>query len=275
MVTQPKDERQALNCHGVFLKKRVLAALRTMPRMDIIAEEFAVAFNEPVAIDLIATDERDGRRLSFIFECKRAYTTQKTWVFFKDMDSKFRFCRAVSSIMQFGQYAIGKSFAGQPPVCSEGYELVASEKSCKADQHPIFEAGNQLCKGFLGYVQSRMRQKIGQASPPDTLLDCFFPVLVTTADLRIAEFDVSQISLQTRNLDGNLNLIPRDWLILKHPFSVLADTFGDFRNDPSHEQDQRNWSQVHRESLFVVNADKLPTFFNGPFRGNMHDLEMK
>ena len=98
-------------------------------------------------------------------------------------------------------------------------------------------------------------------SPRERVMDCIFPVLVTTAELRLAKFDISEISLQTGNFDGKLSLNPYDWLILKHPFSVIGDTsLRDFRNDPPHEQDWQNWSQVHRESLFVVTSAHCQNF---------------
>jgi len=264
---QPGDERDALNRHGVFLKKRVLEEVRLTPGMVVFAEEFGVTFNEPVAIDVIGVDKRADRHLVFAFECKRAYTKEKTWVFFRDIDPCFRLCRAVSWIMQFGHYTRGTSLPGNPPVCSEGYELLASERSFKADQNPVYEAGNQLCKGFLGFVGTRMSHKIRLTPVPDKVLECVFPVLVTTAELRVAEFDVSQISLQTGSLDGDLRLTPRDWLILKHPFSEMANAaVSDFRKNPPHDEDSQHWSQMHRESLFVVNSAKLPRFLAKDFR---------
>jgi hypothetical protein len=276
MIAQPRDERDALNCHGVFLKKRVLEEVAKTPGMGVFAEEFGVTFSEPVAIDLIGVETRDGRDLLFVFECKRAYTKAKTWVFFEDIDQTFRLCRAVSWIMQFGYYSRGGDVVDSPVVCSEGYELVASENSFKADQRPVFEAGNQLSKGFLGFVSTRMSQKIRPSSPLNRTLECIVPVLVTTAGLYVAAFDVSRISLQTGNLEGNLALTPQDWLILKHPFSEMTNTsFRDFRKDSPHGQDSKHWSQMHRESLFVVNSTKLPQFLSGRFRDYLANLSMQ
>jgi hypothetical protein len=276
MTPHVRDERDALNCHGVFLKKRVLEEVRTTPGMKIFAEEFGVSFNEPVAIDVVGMDQRGDRRLLFVFECKRAYTKEKTWVFFKDIDPMFRLCRAISPTMQFSHYTVGTALSENPAVCSEGYELVASQKSFKADQRPVYEAGNQLCKGFLGFARTRMSQRHRPTSLPSGVLDCILPVLVTTAELHVADFDVSQISLQTGNLEGDLGLIPRDWLILKHPFAAMEDaSFSDFRKDPVHEQDMKQWSQMHRESLFVVNAAKLPQFLTGGLRDYLDKLRIR
>ena len=246
--------------------------------MHVFAEEYSVAFNDPVAIDLIGYDKEDDRQLLFVFECKRAYTVQKTWIFFKDFDPFFRLCRVVApSFGQFGKYLPTTPMWKPPsPICSEGYEVVASGKSLKADQRPIFEAANQLCKGFLGFVQTRMNQKADSRIHGDKIMDCIFPVLVTTAELRLAEFDLSKVSIQTGNLDAGLNLQPLDWLVLKHPFSIAADSScKDFRNNPHHIEDQNQWRQSHRECIYVVNSTALPKFLNQyGFRRYMHNLKI-
>jgi hypothetical protein len=272
---QPKDERDALNLHGVFLKKRVVEEIRRAANMHVFAEEFGVGFNEPVAIDVIGVDRQEDRQFFFVFECKRAYTEQKTWIFFRDISPVFRVFRRVSGTRQFGHYVDELPLSPKPPVCSEGYELVSKEKAIKADQNPIYDAGNQLCKGFLGLVQARMTQNHLE-EPHKAKLDCLLAVLVTTAELRIAEFDVSRISLRTGNLEGDLSSTICDWLVLKHPFGIASGVLPeDFRDRPTNYPDMRYWSQVHRESLFVVNAAKLPTFLGGRFRDYIHDLEIR
>ena len=272
---RPKDGREALNLHGVFLKKRVLEEIKRAPKMQVFAEEFGVAFNEPVAIDVIAVDRHEDRQFLFVFECKRAYAAQKTWVFFRDVSPLFRVFRRVSGMTQSGHYADELPVSPRPPICSEGYELLSNEKGIKADQDPIYDAGNQLCKGFLGLVQTRMSQN-RLAEPHKTKKECLLAVLVTTAELRIAEFDVSQISLHTGNLEGDLTSTVCDWLILKHPFGIASGAMHeDFRDKAADYPDMRYWSQAHRESLIVVNAAKLPEFLSGRFRDYIHNMEIR
>jgi len=276
MITQPRNERDALNRHGVFFKKRVLDEIRRTPGMGVFAEEFGVAFNEPVAIDVIAVDKREDRQLIFVFECKRAYTRQKQWVFFQDVSPEFRLCRVVSSHSHFGHYICGTQLERNPAVCSEGYELVVDGETVKADQQPVYEAANQLCKGFLGFVSMRRKQKITCSSGPSGPLECIFPVLVTTAELRVAHFDVSKISLATGNLDGELQLGSCDWLVLKHPFSVVeSDGASDFRDDLQSTQDSRHLSQMHRESILVVNSSGLLKLLASEFRDWLDALSRK
>src|SRR5437879_876801 len=95
-------EQDALNQHGVFLKKRVLAEIPSVAGMGVFAEEFGAAFDSSTAIDIIARDLRSNPTLLFVVECKRAYARQKKWVFFRDIDKRFRITRLVSTVA--GQY---------------------------------------------------------------------------------------------------------------------------------------------------------------------------
>src|SRR5262245_25317137 len=99
-------EHNALNEHGVFLKKRVLDEIRSIPGIGVFAEEFGVAFDSSTAIDIVAKDKRSDPALLFILECKRAYVRQKKWIFFRDVEREFRTSRRVSAAMgQFGEYS--------------------------------------------------------------------------------------------------------------------------------------------------------------------------
>ena len=96
--------------------------------MEVFAEEFGVEFNEPVAIDIIGVDRQEDRQSLFVFECKRAYVKQKTWIFFQDVSPTFRMFRRVSGSKQFGYYADELPMSPKLRVCSEGYELLSNEK---------------------------------------------------------------------------------------------------------------------------------------------------
>src|SRR5262249_32318461 len=153
MSTSPSfsPEQEALNLHGVFLKKRVLNEISSIGGMGVFAEEFGVAFDVSTAIDIIARDQRNNPTLLFVLECKRAYVQQKKWIFFRDIDRKFRVARFVSAMIgQSGHYSDSIPISSNWPVCSEGYEINTSGKNCKASPNPIYDAANQLCKGYLG-----------------------------------------------------------------------------------------------------------------------------
>ena len=273
MSTQSSSptELDALNLHGVFLKKRVLKEISSIPGMGVFAEEFGVAFHEPTAIDIISRDGRSHPTLLFVLECKRAYVRQKKWIFFRDDDRKFRACRRVSAFGQSGNYADNIPSLANCHICSEGYEI-NSKKNSAASPEPIYRAANQLSSGYLGFVKLRIEQRTRGTRSDD--VDTIIPVLVTTATIEVAEFAASDISLTTGNLASGLSATAVDWLVLKHPFAVppVGDA-GDFRRHPSCSHDWENWKQQFRESIFVVRADKLRSFFSQPFRDYLYGLK--
>ena len=267
------QEIEALNRHGVFFKKRVLSELRGIDGLDFFSEEFGVTFGSPTAIDLIAFERRQDRLLLFVFECKRAYTKQKTWLFFRDIDTRFRVCRLASIMGASGCYSKDVPPLEGLSVCSEGYEMVTVNGTCKADQNPIFEAANQLSRGFLGFSLLRKQQRdrsVGFNQP----VDCVVPVLATTAQLRVANLNTLSVSLSTGNLTGDLQCHNADWLVLKHPFALESGgDLKDFRSDPTNAADLDHWGQIYRESLFVVRAEKLRHFLSNSFRDYLAGLK--
>jgi len=170
-----------------------------------------------------------------------------------------------------GHYADGIPGVEDCHVCSEGYEII-SESNCTASPDPIYRASNQLSRGYLGFVKLRINQRNSTAQKPE--IDFIIPVLVTTADLHIAQYAASDISLETGNLNSALNTERVDWLVLKHPFAVpsVSDAV-DFRRRPSCSHDWENWKQQFRESIYVVRADKLRLFFAQPFRDYLYGIK--
>jgi hypothetical protein len=122
-----EEEKVALNKHGVFFKKKILQALSEIPKTTIVAEELGVSFGGTRAIDILVQDKTGDHPLLFVFECKRAYTSQKRWLFFEDFHPRYRLYRRVNPWLGVDSVFVSKS-PSDPPVCSEGYELRVKEK---------------------------------------------------------------------------------------------------------------------------------------------------
>src|SRR6478672_6042214 len=84
--------RDALNRHGVFLKKTILADLRAMdPRNLTVFEEVGTSFGGTRVADIVAVQNFEAQQVEvfFVIECKRV-DPAKQWVFFKHSDQSFR-----------------------------------------------------------------------------------------------------------------------------------------------------------------------------------------
>lgn len=147
-----QQETDALNKHGVFFKKRILHALQEIQGIGIVSEELGVSFGGTRVIDILARDARDKPEILFTFECKRAYAAEKRWIFFRDLDQRYRVMRMQSGLMGHSS-VFARTEPPHLPVCSEGYEFRKSDG--KADQDPVFKAAAQLVAGYLGLIARR------------------------------------------------------------------------------------------------------------------------
>jgi hypothetical protein len=65
------------------------------------------------------------------------------------------------------------------------------------------------------------------------------------------------VDLGTGQFLGAPKEFPTPFLILKHPFPTPEKLGEDFRDDLAAEMRPEHWPQVHKESIFVVNAESV------------------
>jgi hypothetical protein len=271
-----QEETDAFNKHGIFFKKKVLRTLSEIPDVKIVSEELGVSFGENRVIDILAKDDAKSPYIYFVFECKRAFTSQKRWFFFKDVDQRYRICRTVSSLDNNGNI-FGKSEPFETPICSEGYELRSELKSGKglklnANQDPVFQAASQLSSGYLGLVRRRAKEISGRTSVTmqANLRERYVPVLVTNADLILLNIDPEQINLD----NGNIMSLPTGKtlpaLILKHPIPTPSGIERDIRDWPN---PSGHWDQHYKESLYVVHSSALKNFMSSEHRDYLRSAD--
>jgi hypothetical protein len=251
-----KEETEALNRHGVFFKKRVLLELGSVDGIGIVCEELGVSFGGTRVIGLFALDKRESPHVFFVFECKRAYAADKRWIFFRDWDQRYRVLREQSGMV--GHTSVFT--LSVPPhlvVCSEGYEY--SKQDNKADQNPVFKASGQLSAAYRGLLDRRHRE-FRSPRQPDGKVERYVPVLVTTAELLLVQKDLGAISLDSGNVAIPPGATAVDSLILKHPFPTPEGVTHDFRDNQNPTPSPPFWSQLQKESIYVVRASALRPF---------------
>ena len=257
------EEVEALNRHGVFFKKRVLEELSKIPGIGILDEELGVSFGGTRVIDIVAADTTAEPRIYFVLECKRVY--QKTWLFFRAWDQRFRITRLDANL---SGHASRFCAAGQWPfpVASEGFEYwlagKGNDKEPRCDQDPIFQAAAQLCAGYCGFIARRQREFPGGGSQV-TVCERYVPVLVTNAQLVVVEDRFQEVSLETGSAPEAVPGACVPELVLKHPFPTPAGVERDFRDAQNPPPQPGHWSQLQKESVYVVRAGHLREFFAG------------
>jgi hypothetical protein len=251
--------REALNRHGVFLKKAVLAQLRLVPSLRIAGEEIGTTFGETRVADIVTQENFPANiDLRLIIECKRV-DSDKRWVFFPHINREHRISRAVR-----GPRTSTSDFISPPPekyfVCSEGYEFPIKSKSenLAANQDPVFKAAAQLAAAFLGFVRASCFR-----DGPFARTIRFAPILITTARLCVATGEWDEVPLADGRIkEGALNLTEVDDLVLKHSFPTPEGMELDFRS----LVDDDPWAQVFTESIYVVHATTLRDFLSSEKR---------
>jgi len=246
----------ALNRHGVFFKKKVLLALRTIDNVQVLAEEMGFTFGETRVVDILAQIMVKKRRVVFAIECKKVFSKRKTWVFFKDADTRFRVARELKGETNTSKLLTGN--ADLPSVCSEGYELDSSDTKL-ADPNPVFKAGSQIALAFLGLVRRRIKDAKTLEKKPDG--ERLIPVIITNAELLVAQSSFEDVNIATGNFERDLDVASAQSVFLNHPSPSPETVAEDFRE--SVEED--SWNHMFKESVWVINSGALGTVFNAEY----------
>lgn len=268
--TLSDKETDALNRHGVFFKKRVLQELQSVGGLAIISEELGVKFGSTRVIDIVALDTACRPDVFFILECKRAFTLEKRWFFFRDLDDHYRALR-VHSGMQGNSSVFWTGLHGGMEICSEGYEYRKANQA--ADQDPVFKAASQLAAGYLGFVARRERDLHPRPGPPADKVEKYVPLLVTNAELLVLDYDVKGISLETGTVADTPQASSVDWLVLKHPFPTPEGVDRDLRDEMGVFPSARFWGEQHKESIYVVRSTALARFMEPVRRDRLRLLQ--
>lgn len=256
MSAKPDLVRDALNKHGVFLKKAVISDLHSTEGIEIYGEEVGTSFGGTRVADIVALqrfcDNQDINKkteLFFIIECKRV-DEAKQWIFFKHSDRKYRVSRVADEAHPSSKFTT--PISSQNFTCSEGYEFPAKDGTRDANQSPVFKAAEQLSAAYIGFIHSRRSRKYPER---------YIPILVTTAQLFIVD-EWPNVPLATGRMNSELKRTEVSNLVLKHPFPTPEGVENDFRLDVQDDP----YPQRITESIYVVRATELREFLKPGLR---------
>lgn len=273
----------AINSHGVFFKKAVRREIESYRSIRVIDEEHPASFSGQTAIDLLLEFSGRGSSHGFtiVVECKKAYVAQKQWVFFPDKADHIKGAYLVN-------WARHTRILIDPwrlniPTCSDGIEVdiakigksqQAAIKAANCDT--IYSAASQVCRGFLGFIDDQTAQN--GISHDKRALTGFLsiPLVITNAPLYTCTNDYADVSISTGNLEADLALEERPWLLYRHPCSDISTLEGrDFRTPRDKNTTPEERSIIYKEPVFVVNSTHMEDFFlNCPiFQINARDIQ--
>jgi hypothetical protein len=234
-----KSLRAAINRHGYALEYRARAEAerafgearetgRTGSKWRVGVSEFPVQVQgHDVRADFIL--EHREHPAFLVVECKRAHPQFCRWLFFKAP-------RLISDrhleYLQFDR--VEKRGPADTPYV-EGFRaqslerfvarigVVAKSKS-ECDQNArgnerddIEKAIGQACRAAGGLVEHWLHRP---ARLGDKRQACVIPVVITTADLFITDYDLTKSRLIDGELEEQLDVRPADWLYYQYPRSL-------------------------------------------------------
>lgn len=261
--------RIAINAHGIFFKKAVRREIESYRAIDVLDEEHPSSFSGQTAIDLLL--EYPGRssshRFVLVVECKKAYVAHKKWIFFPDRTDSVKGAYLVNWARH--THILINPWRMDIPTYSDGVEVdtAKAEKSVEAavkaaSCDTIYDAASQVCRGFLGFIAVQTAQD--GISHDHRALGGFLtvPVIITNAPLFACTNDFSEIDIATGNLDSELKLEDRPWLLYRHPCADIAEIgYRDFRTPKGKNSTPEERSVIYKEPVFVVNSTHMKDFF--------------
>ncbi len=108
-------------------------------------------------------------------------------------------------------------------------------------------------------------EKIPSLSRRPAARNYIIPIVVTTANLWVTQYDPQDISKETGEIDATkLDLIPKDWLLYHYPLAFHEQTRGSLIGSTTGDI-----IRPDKRPTFVVNSLKLPDFVTNL----IHDLD--
>lgn len=260
-MTSDEFIRDALNAHGIFLKKGVRNTIETIEGLRIIGEEYPVSYMEGTAIDLLVEAKSLKGKLIIPIECKRGYVANKKWVFFKDKEQLSKFVYFFKGV---GLQVSNIDYLQNVPVCIEGVEINLEKEKAPykaASFKAIQDAAYQICKGTAGFLIKELNER--KKSGLDKVADfALFPIIVTNAPLYICRYNDKSLDILTGNNKGDLEIESVPWLILKYPFTPPQSLHQQHLNVTLETYSLPETRGSHsKEGILILNSSNIKEFF--------------
>ncbi len=280
--TQPTPEQvaaAALNEQGYLFHHKVLTVLHSSRQNKRCSHEWEIDASEvPVSlpngketrIDIVLRHgPEQGVPWRAVLECKRAAREYKRWVFFADDECS----RGPSPRQYYTERAkLAGSWNGQgEPNMSHGVEASRASAGCQVFAYGI-EArverpGSNKKFSATDAIEDAFRQvTLGQAGLALQLRNAcalsfrLVPVVLTTAELMSARFDIDRVTLDHGTIEPkDLKLEARKWLAVNYHVSDVVCQFSRFTSNrtTSIAGHLASW-QVR--TVFVVQAAHIEPF---------------
>lgn len=256
---------EQLDLSGVFFQDYCAALIKSLTGFNTRTEE---PFTYPpsngpltglsASIDVLAVYSDSRKSLCFAVECKRALPQTKHWLFFRTGDDVRKVCflyrpwgppdpHLKMRSLTYEQMGYWKASAYES--CDRALEVDEQFRALnKTKDEKTYRALLQANHGLVACLFSKQQQlsRMCRASPRPMY---FAPVVVTTANLFLADYNPSKVDPATGQLSPtDINYQSKQWV--EFEFGL-----------PDYLATEREGELFGRASTFVVNAKSISDFF--------------
>ncbi len=267
-----------LNEHGFLFQEKCAEFLQhnvNMTKWRVHTTEYPVSIKDRDSrVDIILRDESSGsHQIYAIVECKRVNPTRGYWLFGNPLGtySQPLLINLRGEYLRSGNYSIHLAQLKLPfdDIATDlisNWWLEIGRKGNKryASPNPIEDAFIQACIGVSGTAQELELQ---WKKDPQELSTLFIPVVITSAPLYVATYDLKDVDLVSGSISRDkIYFGPRGQEAEKMEW-LLVD-YGASRSISPERLDEHiegispvELEEYHKRSIFVVNSEHIVKFF--------------
>lgn len=268
-----------LNEHGFLFQEKCAQVLRHnvhRTRWRVHTEEYPVSIRDKDSrVDIILGDESsNSHQIYAIVECKRINPNRGYWLFGNPLGtySQPLLIKLRASYSQGGNYSVHYAQLKLPFDDIATYlinnwwlEITKKDKEkYSSSPNPIEGAFMQVCIGVSGIAQELELQCRKDPQDIDTL---FIPVVITTAPLYVATYDLKDVDLASGSINqdkayfGPRGEQPEEmgWLLVD--YGVSRSISPERLDEHVEGISPVELEEYHKRSIFVVNSEHIVEFF--------------
>ena len=270
-----------LNEHGFLFQEKCAEVLKRTDRTKWVVHttEYPVSIKDRNSrVDIILRDESStSYEIYAIIECKRVNPARGYWLFGKPLLPRFSKPLLINLraeqpkpsniLIHRAHYAQLKlSFDDVATYWIDNWWLEIGKRGNKrhASPNPIEDAFIQVCIGVSG-VARELELQVGKK--PQKFSALFIPVVITTASLYVAEYDLKDVDLTSGSINRDkIYFGPRgekpekiEWLLVDYGASrsISPERLDEHIEGISPVE----FEEYHKRSIFVVNSEHIVKFF--------------
>ncbi len=273
------DLFDGLNEHGFLFEEKcasVLSKNSSQIKWTVLSREFPVSVNShDTRIDLVLRDDLSTESIIYaVIECKRVNPNRAHWLFGNPNNAENNaasFINLSSQHDRSGNYRTLYSL--RQLSCSKVTSYIVDnwwleqrtyENKRVISPNPIESTLLQVNLGVTG-LGRELELQWSKTFPKQSVL--FIPVILTTAPLFIASYDVEDVDLTTGDISVNkVNFGPAaeipqqaNWLLVNYSAGRSTSPAG--LHEASRSYDLKELEQYYKRAIFVVNSEHIAEFF--------------